>query len=359
VPKKIVGILTEHLVDHFDEACIGIDKEGRIHFFNRSAEVMFGVAASAAIGQKIWDALEMSDFTRAFARVVKSGGTDAHDRLVLMPDQRALQAQFLAVHGSEGRLAGAVAVLRDVTSLQRIERDVSTLVGRIAEEMRIPLTSIKGYVETLLEGGYSEPAILRRFLQIINDETNRMARLLVGLLDAGERPSPSDAPLGPVSVSRVVGEVTTNLAPLVAQKCVRLDVDVASSLPPVRANEALLSQAVTNVLDNAIKIVGLNALVAEKAGETGRVRLVARCEASSVLLEVHDNGVGIAADEMDRIFERFARVTRGPAAQLGGTGLGLPIAREIVQAFGGRLEARSREGQGSCFTMTLPAVPAP
>ena len=356
MPKKIVGVLSDFLVDHFDEACIGIDKEGRIHFVNRAAAALFSIDAHAVVGEKIWDALEMTDFTREFVRVVKSGGTDQRDRLVVLPNQRALQVQYLAVRGTEGRLVGSVAVIRDVTSLQRIEKDVGTLVGRIAEEMRLPLTSIKGYVETLLEGGYTEPDILRRFLQIINDETNRMARLLVGLLEAGEKRPVSDAPRGPVSLPRVVGEVSTSLAPLVSQKQIRLELDVPSSLPMVTANEALLKQAVTNVVDNAIKIAGLNATQAEKAAEPGMVRVLARPAAGGVTLEVHDNGVGLPAEEQSRIFERFYRVTHGPVAQLGGTGLGLSIAREIVEAFGGRIDVRSREGQGSCFTLSLPTA---
>lgn len=356
MPKKIVGILSDFLVEHFDEACIGIDKEGRIHFCNLAAGALFGVDAEAVVGKKIWDALEMSDFTRELVRVVKSGGAEARDRLVVLPDQRALQAQMLAVRGGEGRLVGAVAVLRDVTSLHRIERDVGTLVGRIAEEMRIPLTSIKGYVETLLEGGYTEPDVLRRFLQIINDETNRMARLLVGLMDVDGRRAPAEAPVGPVALVRVVGEVVTNLAPLVSQKQLRLDVDVPSSLPMVKANEMLLKQAVTNIVDNAIKIAGLNAAISEKADAPGAIRVLARTAAFGVALEVHDNGVGLPAHALERIFERFWRVTEGPAAQLGGTGLGLSIAREIVEAFGGRIDVRSREGQGSCFTLSLPTA---
>lgn len=354
MPKKIVGVLSDFLVDHFDEACIGIDKEGRIHFINRAAGVLFEVDPQVVVGQKIWDALEMTDFTREFVRVVKPGGTEARDRLVVMPNQRALQVGFLAVRGSEGRLVGAVAVIRDVTSIQRIEKDVGTLVGRIAEEMRLPLTSIKGYVETLLEGGYTEPAILRKFLQIINDETNRMARLLVGLMDAGDHPKPADAPTAPVSLTRVAGDVAASLSPLVTQKQIGLDVDVPATLPAVRANEALLKQAVTNVVDNAIKIAGLNATLPDKAGEPGAVRLFARTDAGGVVLEVHDNGVGLPPDELTRVFERFYRVTTGPAAQLGGTGLGLSIAREIVEAFGGRIDVRSRVGQGSCFTLSLP-----
>lgn len=357
MPKKVVGILTEYLVDNFDEACIGIDKEGRIHFFNRSAAALFGIQGRSVIGQKIWDALEMSDFTRAFVRVVKSGDTSAREQIVVMPDQRALQTQLFPVRGSEGRLVGSVAVIRDVTSIQRIEKDVTTLVARISEEMKIPLTSIKGYVETLLEGAYTEPPILRKFLQIINDETNRMARLLVGLMDAGEARRPGEAPLEPVALAPLVREVASSLSPLAQQKRLKLEIDVSESLPRVSANPALLRQALTNLVDNAIKIAGLNSQLPEKADAPGLVSVRGRLDGERVVLEIRDNGVGIPPDQVERIFERFHRVTEGPAAQLGGTGLGLSIAREIVEACGGGIDVQSTLGRGSTFLVRLKRPP--
>jgi two-component system phosphate regulon sensor histidine kinase PhoR len=382
MPKKTVGILSEYLVDAFDEACVGIDKEGRIHFLNRTAAALFNVEPARVIGAKIWDALEMSDFTRAFARMVKSNETDVREHLVVMPDQRALQAQFYPVRGTEGRLTGAVAVLRDVSTIKRIEKDVSTLVHRIAEELKVPLTSIKGYVETLLEGAYTEPVILRKFLQIINDETNRMARLLVGLMDAGEtRRNPADAPMGAVSILACVQEVASSLSTLVNQKSLVLELDIPDTLPPVHGNDALLRQAVTNLMDNAIKIAGLNRQIPEKSSEPGFVRVVARADMAAlsrgerqtvgfvdngagsqdtplttkptIRIEVHDNGVGIPRHDQPKIFERFYRVTEGPSAQLGGTGLGLSIVREIVEGCGGTIEVRSTPGVGSTFVVTL------
>jgi two-component system phosphate regulon sensor histidine kinase PhoR len=351
LPKKIVGILTESLVDQFDEACIGIDKEGRIHFINVAAGALFGVSPQALLGEKIWDALEMTDFTRSFVRVVKEGETAAREQLVVMPDQRALQASFLPIRAEAGRLVGAVAVIRDVTSIRRIEKDVSTLVSRISEELKIPLTSIKGYVETLLEGAYTEPEILRRFLQIINEETNRMARLLVGLMDAGETRSAADAPMGPVRLGPVVRETAGALAPLAQQKRLELVIDLADSLPPVRGNLSLLRQAVTNLLDNAIKVAGLNA---EIGLAPGRVRLALRAEGQEVALDVEDNGPGLEPAEQERVFERFYRVTSGPTAQLGGTGLGLSIAREIATACGGKVTVQSVPGRGATFQLRLP-----
>lgn len=349
-----MGILTEYLVDHIDEACIGIDKEGRIHFINRAACTLFGVKEDAVTGARIWDALQMSDFTRSFVRLVKDSDPEYREQLVIMPDQRALHAQMYPARGSEGRLAGAVAVIRDVTSIKRIEQDVTLLVRRISEELKVPLTSIKGCVETLLEGAYTEPTVLRRFLQMINDETNRMARLLLGLLDIGDvRPPPADAPTGPVALTTLIRGVCDSLAPLIQQKKLALEIDIPDNLPIVRANEALLRQAIVNLTDNAIKFCQGTQLQ-DGTFEPGRVRLGASYNGLCVLLEVQDSGVGIPADEVDKIFERFYRVSTGPAAQLGGTGLGLSIAKEIVEGCGGKIEVHSVFGRGSTFVVTLP-----
>ena len=352
MPKKIVGILTEHLVENIDEACLGIDRDGRIHFINRAACRLFEVNVEQVTGQKIWDALQMNDFTRAFVRFVKSGEGGGREQMIVMPDQRALHAQFQSVRPGEGRVVGAVAVLRDVTSVMRIENDVVTLVARISEEVKVPLTSIKGYVETLLEGAYTEPAVLRRFLQIINDETNRLARLLVGLMEAGGSRTPAEAPLGVVALGPLVRDVASNLSPLAQQKGLVLEIDISGAVPPVRANEALLRQAVTNLLDNAIKFCGVR--TQDEGSEAGWVRVLARTSPEGVRLEVSDNGIGIPESEQERIFERFYRVTAGPAGQLGGTGLGLSIARENITGCGGRLEVHSTPGHGAAFIVTLP-----
>lgn len=353
MPKKIVGILTEFLVDNFDEACIGIDKEGRIHFINRVACRLFGVNGSRVLGERIWDAFEMSDFTRSFVAIVKDTDARYRDEIVVMPDQRVLHTQLYPARGTEGRLAGAVAVIRDVTAINRIERDVSQLMRGISEELKVPLTSIKGYVETLLEGAYTEPEVLRRFLQIINEETNRMARVLVGLMDFGEGRPAAEAPTAPLEMGPLLRAVVASLQPLADQKQLQLTVDVSDHLPLVQANEAMLKQAITNLVDNAIKICGLNAQLPEKAGVQGRVRVSAR-DRNGLVVEVQDNGVGIPSEDLERIFERFYRVQTGPVSLLGGTGLGLSIAREIVDACGGTIEVRSVVGQGSTFVVRLP-----
>jgi two-component system, OmpR family, phosphate regulon sensor histidine kinase PhoR len=355
VPKKILGTLTDQLIDTLDEACIGVDKEGRIQFANPRACAVLNLSPCESRGVKIWDATTVSEFTRAFAPLIKDSGAMAREMVLGFPEGRAYLVQMSPVRGSEGRLTGAVAVLRDVTSLKRIEKDVTALVQRISQELKIPLTSIKGYVETLLEGAYTEPAVCKRFLQIMNEETNRMARLLVGLLDAaGQGPAPPQPlEVGEVQVSRVIRRVADSLAPFARQKALELVLRVNEPLAKVKASESLLEQALTNLLDNAIKFTGL------VLNQRGKVTVLAHEEPGRVVVTVQDNGVGIDTDEQERVFERFYRVRKGPAAELGGTGLGLTIARDIIQGAGGKIQVQSQLGVGSAFTVLLPTLGAP
>lgn len=351
MPRQILGQLMEQLVENLEEGCLGIDKEGRVQFANAAACTALGVAAAKARGEKIWDVSTVPDFTRAFVRLVKDSGADRREQVIAFPEQRAYLVQMFPVRGKDGRLSGAVAVLRDITSLSKIEADMTALVTRISQELKRPLTAVKGYVETLLEGAYADPAISRKFLQVINDETNRMARLLVGLLDAagaGGRPPERRA----VDLATVVRQAAEGLQPFARQKNVDLELRLTEPLPAVLGDDRLLAQAVTNLLDNALKFSGL----VPPPGR-GRVLVQLRAQQGRLALLVQDNGVGIAAEEQDRIFERFYRVTEGPAAELGGTGLGLSIARDIVAGCGGTIAVDSAPGRGSTFTVSLPPAP--
>ena len=353
MPKKILGTLTDHLIDTLDEACIGVDREGRIQFANPAACEVLSLGEDCK-GTKLWDATPVREFTRVFSPLIKSSGATSREQIIVLPGERAYVVQMSPVRGSEGRLAGAVAVLRDVSSIRRIESDVTALVQRISQELKVPLTSIKGYVETLLEGALSEPAVCKRFLQIINDETNRMARLLVGLLDAaGQEPVPAaPPPLVEVSLARVLRRVVDNLAPFARQKELEMTLRLSEPLAAARAHEEYLEQAVTNLLDNAIKFTGLDPQA------RGRVVVAARDDGARVQIEIQDNGVGMDPAEHEKVFERFYRVRSGPGAELGGTGLGLAIARDLVRAMGGQIEVRSALGEGSTFVISLPAVPS-
>lgn len=348
MPRKISGMLTEALMEMLSDPVIAIDRDGKVHIYNEAASQVFGVPVNRVLGSRVWDALPMSEFCKALISMVKESRPAFREATYSFPDGRIFIGQLLPVRNEEGRLAGAVATLKDLTHLHRIEQHVSDFVGNVSNELRLPLTSIKGFVETLLEGAMADPEVTRRFLQVINDESNRMVRLIMGLNEATSTP-PKLPPGKPVDLVGVVNRALGRLTPMAEQKRVKLAAELPPSLPPVLGDEEKLEQVLTNLLDNAIKFAGLK-------GAEGRVRVAVRPEEGKVTVRVEDNGIGIPSSEIERIFERYYRVQDGPAAQLGGTGLGLYIGREILRQYGSHLVAESTLGQGATFHFSLLAA---
>jgi two-component system phosphate regulon sensor histidine kinase PhoR len=242
---------------------------------------------------------------------------------------------------------GAVAVLHDVTEVERAERTRRDFVANVSHELRTPLTSISGYVETLLDGHHSERDT-RDFLSIILKNATRVNRLTEDLLALSSVES-GEYKLKrlPVRASDLVDDAIESLAGMVIDSPVALDAGETSD-DLVLADPDSLNQVFGNLIENAMKY--------GKAG--GRVTVGARRLENEVEFFVRDFGQGIAYEHLDRIFERFYRVDKARSRDSGGTGLGLAIAKHIVLAHGGFIRAESELGHGATFLFTLPLAPA-
>jgi two-component system, OmpR family, phosphate regulon sensor histidine kinase PhoR len=243
---------------------------------------------------------------------------------------------------------GAVAVLHDVSEIERSETTRRDFVANVSHELRTPLTCITGYVETLLDdAGLSNQA--REFLQIILKNAARMNRLTEDLLAlASVESGDYKLRLQKIQASRLVEEAVGSLAGLVLDSAAVLEVGETTD-EPVMADLDALSQVFGNLVENAMKY--------GKAG--GRVRVGARKQEAMVEFYVQDFGPGIAYEHLPRIFERFYRVDKARSRESGGTGLGLSIAKHIVQAHGGHIRVESELGFGATFLFRLPTVAAP
>lgn len=344
--RRVRGQLLDALLESLPEACLGVDRSGRVRFVNRRALGMLGGAEDAEwIDQSIWDVLPVSDFLKLLGQTVKSSVDTPVEQVVVVPPQSLYLAQLSPVHNDENRLQGWVAYLRDMTPVQQIGQDLDALLRDVNQQLRTPLTAIKGYVETLLEGAYQSPEVTRRFLQVINEETNRLARIVLSLEEAS---NPAPAPVHPQATDLVplLRRAATMFEAVAREKNLKLVCDLPERLPPVEVREDEIHKVMVNLLDNAVKYTGLNGF--------GTVTLRAEPRRSGLQIVVSDTGVGIAEEEQGKIFERFYRVQSGPAAELGGTGLGLAVAQQIVQEHKGSLEVRSQPGEGATFTVRLP-----
>ena len=245
---------------------------------------------------------------------------------------------------------GAVLVLHDTTELRRLERLRQEFVANVSHELKTPLSVIKVCVETLLDSAMDDPQHRRQFLEQLNGQSNRLHALILDLLSLARIESGEELfDFQPVAVPDVVEACVERHRPRADAKGQVFDI-----VPPageealvVWADEEALEQILDNLLDNAVKYTP----------EGGRVSVCWRREGQQVCLEVADTGIGIPPSDLPRIFERFYRVDKARSREMGGTGLGLSIVKHLAQAMRGSVRAASRPGQGTTFTVCLPAHP--
>lgn len=241
-----------------------------------------------------------------------------------------------------GRLAGAFnSMAQAVRSAQRAQRD---FLANVSHDLKTPLTSIQGFTQAILDGTLKDPQGYREAARIIQEESIRMGRMVRHLLDLVKREA---APLSgtrraPLKIESILSDCAASLQPRAQEKGLSLEVDIPS-LPELRGDVDSLRKVFTNLLDNAIKYT--------PAG--GRAALSARLSEGAIEVTVRDSGPGIPREELPRIFERFYRGDKS-RSRGSGAGLGLAIAKEIVEAHGGRIEVDSVLGQGSEFRVILP-----
>ncbi len=348
MPPRIEGQLSDALIENLSDPCLGIDRSGEIRVFNRLAGTLFGLKPKEAIGRNILEVLPLDDFARAFISLVKSSDPVPSEQVMVFPGNRLFAVQMAPVRTSRGRNLGAIAVLRDMAGVQKIERGLDQIIEDMTRRISVPLTSIKGFVETLLEGSYRDREITHRFLQIINEETNRLVRLVMSLEESAHAGGTPAVLRTRGRLEPVVEAALAMFRPVAANKGVELQLELGEGLPWLSLDFDLVKRALVNLIDNAIRFTGLRG--------KGKVQVRTGFEGREVLVVVQDDGVGITAEDLPHIFERFYRTMDGPGAELGGTGLGLSVALEIVEAHGGRIEVESAPAEGATFTVRLPVV---
>ncbi len=290
----------------------------------------------------------------AVRRVLQTG--DAYERELPFADRnQTLELRIALVTEREGISDTAVpqplclaVTVRDVTRIKEYEKLKSDMISLMAHELRTPITSINGFAELLLIDE-TIPADAREYLSIINNESQRLSRMIntflsVTKLEAGDR---QDVLKVPLMLDDVVRETVTNFQPVAKKKRIRLIEKDGAKLPPVAADRSLITQVVTNLVDNAIKY----------SPERTTITLSTALEADAVRVVVEDRGYGIPLESVDRVWEKFYRVARdGHDKEEESTGLGLSFVREVVEQHGGEVALESEVGRGSRFSFTLPRL---
>ncbi len=327
------------------EGVIAVDAGERLLRVNRAAAQWFGLDPAAVPGRTIYEAIRNVELQRFVRRILASGEPVDGEITVHGTDDVHLTATGTRLRNRADEVMGVLIVLNDETRLRRLESVRRDFVANVSHELKTPVTSIKGFAETLLDGTEHAPEDRDRFLGIILRQSERLHAIIEDLLTLSriERDAErQEIQLDETPIDQVLQSAVQSCELAAAEKgiAVRLQATPLTWL----ANAALLEEAVVNLLDNAIKYSPTGATV-EVATEEGE---------HALSLVVRDHGAGIAPEHLARLFERFYRVDKARSRKLGGTGLGLAIVKHIVAAHGGRVEVTSVVGQGSTFTILLP-----
>jgi two-component system phosphate regulon sensor histidine kinase PhoR len=236
-------------------------------------------------------------------------------------------------------------VMHDVTELKRLEGLRQQFVANVSHELKTPLSSIKAYTETLLNGALEDPQHARHFLSRIDEQATRLHELILDLLSLARIESGQAAlEIVDLPLSRVVAKCLRDHEERAKANGLTIENQVSDTLLKVRADEEGLQQILGNLIDNAIKYT--------PAG--GSITIRCHEEAHQAVIEVADTGVGIESEHHSRLFERFYRADKARSRELGGTGLGLAIVKHLCQAMAGSVYVASKPGQGSVFGVRLP-----
>ena len=337
----------EAVLESMVEGVLAVDPAGRVIAINTAAARLLDVAARDVVGMSIEAAVRNPELQRAVVSVLTGEQPVETDLTAFVGgEDRFLQANGSLLHTEDGAIAGAVVVVNDVTRLRRLEAVRSDFVANVSHELKTPVTSIKGFAETLADGAIDDPEAGRRFLRIIAGQADRLNSIIEDLLALSslERGIEGrDVALQEARLADVLAVAAEVCAAKADAKRIVVSVDCPDGLY-AEINPPLLEQAVVNLLDNAIKYSPEDTTVAVSATQAER----------ETVITVTDQGVGISREHLPRLFERFYRVDKARSRDLGGTGLGLSIVKHIAQVHGGSVSVDSVVGRGITFRLHLP-----
>ncbi len=327
------------------EGLLLLDRHGKIYLANRAFKNLFNLKIELR-GKTIMEALRLHELAELVERVEAQKQVFNYELKLPELSARWLQVNAAVISNSAGEREGTILVFHDLTRLKQLEHTREEFVANVSHELRTPLSLIKGYVETLLDGARNNPEVAERFLKIIERNTQRLDLLIQDLLTISALESERiKLNLQPVELRALVEKIFTDLNAKAENKNVQL----VNALPELAANADAnrIDQVLANLVDNAIKYGRAHGhvTVGGKKLDDGKLEMF-----------VQDDGPGIPAESLDRVFERFYRVDKARSRDQGGTGLGLSIVKHIVQAHGGEVWVKSELGKGATFFFTLPAA---
>src|SRR5690625_3296123 len=332
------------VVENMSDGVIATDSSGAVTLINDAAGHLIGQNPDDMMGELILDVLHLDEKIVDVTELKDSGSMIidfSEDDYIYL-----LRANFSTVMNEDEQITGFITVISDVTEQEQLERERREFVSNVSHELRTPLTTMRSYVETLTEGAWQDKEIAPKFLEVTQNETDRMIRMVNDLLQLS-RMDQKDYSLQRERVEfvhffdAIIDRFEMNLP-----EQITFLREVPKESFSVWIDKDKMTQVLDNIISNAIKY----------SPEGGKITFKVTRRNHQMLVSIADEGMGIPYDRLDKIFERFYRADKARTRKLGGTGLGLAITKELVEAHHGTIWARSREGKGTTIFFTLPLM---
>lgn len=332
------------VLSNMSDGVIATDQEGSVTLMNEAAGILLGENPDDMIGDDLIDVLQLEEKLTDISELRENSSM-----IIDFSDDNQpflIRATFSTVKDDEDVITGFITVLNDVTEDEKVEQERRDFVSNVSHELRTPLTTMKSYLEALAEGAWEDKEIAPRFLEVTQNETERMIRMVNDLLQLSKMDS-DEYPIHKEEVEfvdyfhQVIERFEMHLPETTTIKR-----ELPNKKYMVWIDKDKMTQVLDNIISNAIKY----------SPEGGRIITRVENKRHYLLITVQDEGMGIAYDKLEKIFERFYRADRARTRKLGGTGLGLAITKELVEAHHGRIWAKSREGHGTSIYFTLPLI---
>ncbi|OFH49925.1 PAS domain-containing sensor histidine kinase [Listeria monocytogenes] len=321
---------------------INVDKQ--VIMTNRTMYQILG--ETEITGKPFYEVIKSFALSQLIEGTFETKTIQQKEIILYFPREMILDASVSPILGENGEITGIILLLHDITQIRHLENVRSEFVTNVSHELKTPVTALKGFAETLLDGAMYDEVLLKKFLTIIKEESDRLHRLIMDILALSrieQNPVAENVEL--VDVDEVIEQSARTIFEMATEKNIRVTIpEKTSASVMIETDRDKLQQIIINLLSNAINYTPVDGKVEVKLIE----------QEAEVIIELTDNGIGIPAKDIDRVFERFYRVDKARSRHSGGTGLGLSIVKHLVENCGGRIEVESQEEVGSTFRVTLP-----
>lgn len=338
--------LYTRLFQSIQEGVIIVDKNKEVLRINPTALRLLNLDSSVSFkGHPLIEVIWNYTLDEMAGQVIEKGEALSREISFDHLNNRILDVMVSPLFNERGEIRGAIIVFTDVTEKKRLEKVRQDFISNVSHELKTPLTSIKAMVEVLLEGGAEDSKLRKDFLENINQEVDRLSRLVSDLLLLSRLESDREF-LNPVPTDFVtlINRAVSRFQPRAMKEGLTLSLDIKGEIPPLKVDVNYIDQVISNLIDNAIKYTPSG----------GRIDVIVEDIGKGIKVSVRDTGIGIPKEDLPRIFERFYRGEKSRNLSLGGVGLGLSIVKHIVEAHGGKVGVESEIGKGSTFYFIIP-----